>query len=299
MKDNNKRKVTTRIVTNYTPSDDAVTEIVYSGNVTELKTIDKISTQINRYKHISKTEYFDTKTGEVLEYQNNANPNKKRNLNKTFEKLRHLINNNFQSNINELHVVLTYSEKMEDFDKASNDFKKFWNKLNYMYPDLDYIRIIEPQHTGTWHIHVLIKSAKKGYLFIPKDELEKSWGNGYAWVDKIKDNDNIGAYFWAQLKNIDVFEKESEKPNDTKCIVKGARLHFYPKGKRFYSYSKGIKKPLHIRTTYDEAKKMVNFDDCVFKTAMEIILTVEETDEQIHANTILRVQLNSKRKKKS
>ena len=114
----NNKKVTTRIVTNYTPSDDAVTEIVYCGNVTELKTIDKISTQIKRYKRISKTEYVDTKTGEVHEYKNNTSPNKRRNLNKAFEKLRYLINNNFNSDINELHVILTYGEKMDDFDKG-------------------------------------------------------------------------------------------------------------------------------------------------------------------------------------
>ena len=296
----NKKSVTARIVTNYTPSDDAVTEIVYCGNVTELKTIDKISTQINRYKRISKTEYVDTKTGEVHEYQNNANPNKKRNLNKTFEKLVRLINNNFQSNINELHVTLTYTGEMDDFDKASKDFKKFWEKLNYKYSDLDYIRIIEPQHTGKWHIHVLIKSAKKGYLFIPKDELEMFWGNGYAWVDKIKENDNIGAYFLAKLKNVDVFEKESEKPNDTKCIVKGARLHFYPQGKRFYSYSKGIKKPVTIRTTYGEAKKKFNFDDSVFNRTYEVVLQPDdETEDERIINHVMRSQFNSKRKKKS
>jgi hypothetical protein len=295
-----RKKVTTRIVTNYTPSDDAITEIVYCGNITELKTLEKRSTRISRYKHISKTEYYDTKTGEVRKHHINANQNKKRNLNKSFENLLYLINNNFQSNINELHVILTYSEKMDDFDKASRDFKTFWEKLNYNYSDLDYIRIIEPQHTGTWHIHVLIKSKNKGYLSIPKEKLEKFWGNGYAWVDKIKNNDNIGAYFMAHLKNIDVFEKESEKPNDTKCIVKGARLHFYPQGKRFYSYSKGIKKPVTIRTTYGKAKEKFNFDDAVFNRTYEVVLQHDdENKEERIVNHVTRSQFNSERKKKS
>ena len=295
----NNKKVTTRIVTNYTPSDDAVTEIVYCGNVTELKTIDKISTQIKRYKRISKTEYVDTKTGEVHEYKNNTSPNKRRNLNKAFEKLRYLINNNFNSDINELHVILTYGEKMDDFDKVSKDFKRFWEKVNYKYPDLEYIRIIEPQHTGTCHIHVLIKTKKKGYLTLPKDELEQLWGHGYVWISKIKNNDNIGAYFSACLKDVDVFEKDSEKPNETKCIVKGARLHFYPQNKRFYSYSKGIKKPVIIRTTYGEAKKNYNLEDCVYKKAQEIVLKPDDENEEKVINHVLRLQLNSKRKKKS
>ena len=164
---------------------------------------------------------------------------------------------------------------------------------------MEYIRIIEPQHTGTWHIHVLVKTEKKGYLTLPKDELEKIWGHGYVWVDKIKNNDNIGAYFTACLKNVDVFENDSEKPNDTKCIVKGARLHFYPQGKRFYSYSKGIKKPERRRTTYSEAMKILNLNDLVYHKAKDIILADEETGKQTTVNTVLRMQLNSTRKKKS
>lgn len=214
------KKVTTRTVTNYSPLDNAITEIVHCGNVTEIKVLERRLSQISYYKRISKTEYVDTQTGEVYEYKNNTSPNKRRNLNKAFEKLRYLINNNFNSDINELHVILTYGEKMDDFDKVSKDFKRFWEKVNYKYPDLEYIRIIEPQHTGTWHIYVLIKTKKKGYLTLPKDELEQLWGHGYVWISKIKNNDNIGAYFSACLKDVDVFEKDSEKPNETKCIVK-------------------------------------------------------------------------------
>ncbi len=293
--------VTTKVVTNFTPSDDASTEIVYCGNVTEIKVLAKNpSNNISRFKRVSKSEYYDTQTGEVYEYKNKGDSSEKlRNLNKSFEKLRCLINNNFKADINELHIVLTYAEKMEDFDKASKDFKRFWEKLYYHNPDLEFIRVIEPQHTGSWHIHVLLKSQWYGNLVLPQDELTEMWGHGFVWVSKIKDNDNVGAYFSACLKNVDVFEKDSEKSSERKCIVKGARLQFYPQNKKFYSYSKGIKKPVHIRTTYNKAKKMVNFDDCVFKTATEIILTVEGTDEQIHANTVLRIQLNSKRKKKS
>lgn len=300
MKDK-KSKVTTRIVTNFTPSDDAVTEIVYCGNVTEVKVLAKSpANNISRFKHVGKYQFLDTLTGEVIESKRQDNSqNKPRKLNKSFEKLRCLINKNFQSNINELHVTLTYGEKMEDFDTASKDFKKFWEKLNYKYTDLEYIRIIESQHTGRWHIHVLIKSHGNGYLFLPKEELEKLWGHGYVWVDKMRNNDNIGAYFTAILKNVDLFEKDSEKPNETKFIVKGARLNYYPQGKRFYSYSKGIKKPECKRTTYSEAMKTLNLNDLVYKKAIEILITDDENEEPKTANTVLHMELNSKRKKKS
>lgn len=295
------RKVTTRIITNYSPSDDAITEIVHCGNVTEIKVLERNPlNNLGKCKRKSKDLYVNTETGEVLEYKHNEKSGNKRNMNKAFEKLRYLINNNFKSDINELHVILTYAEKMDDFDKASKDFKRFWEKVNYKYPDLEYIRIIEPQHTGTWHIHVLIKTAKKGYFTLPKDELEQLWGHGYVWISKIKNNDNVGAYFSACLKDVDVFEKDSENPNDTKCIVKGARLRFYPHNKRFYSYSKGIKKPLTIRTTYGEAKKNYDLEDCVYKKAQEIVLKPDdESEKEKVVNRVLRLQLNSKRKKKS
>ena len=293
-----KFKVTTKVVANFTPSDDAYTEIVTCGHVTEIKTLEHYrSSNLTRYKHYSKDYYIDTVTGEVHEYEHKEKAGKARSMNKSFEKLCRLINNNFSSDINKLHVVLTYAEKMDDFDRASLDFKRFWEKLYYRNPDLEYIRIIEPQHTGTWHIHVLIKSQWYDNLVLPQSELTELWGHGNVWVSKIKDNDNIGAYFMAFLKNVDVFEKDSEAPTDRKCIVKGARLHFYPQNKKFYSYSKGIKKPVRTRTTFGEAKKMLNLNDSVFEQAKEIILTDEETGKEFVVNTTLRIQLNSKRKK--
>lgn len=296
----NNKKVTTTIVTNYSPSDDAVADVTISGNVIEIKVLEHFSSNLSNSKRISKDYYVDTRTGEVKEYHHNkGNSNSIRNMNKAFEKLRLLINTNFTCAINELHVTLTYADKMDDFDIASKDFKRFWEKLHYKYPDLEFIRVIEPQHTGTWHIHVLIKSAKFEYLTLPKDELEKLWGHGYVWITKIKDNDNIGAYFTTYHKDVDVLEKNTPEPSDRKCIVKGARLKFYPPNKRFYSYSKGIKKPVRIRTTYGEAKKMVNLNDLVYEITNKITVTNTKTGREVATNHVMRLQLNSKRKKKS
>ena len=66
---------------------------------------------------------------------------------------------------------------MTDFDKASKDFKRFWEKLHYHYPDLEFIRIIEPQHTGSWHIHALLKSNNYENLSISHEQIEKLWGH--------------------------------------------------------------------------------------------------------------------------
>ena len=40
--------------------------------------------------------------------------------------------------------------------------------------------------------------------------------------------DNVGAYFTALLKNVDVFEDDTKGITDKQYIVKNARLQFYP-----------------------------------------------------------------------
>lgn len=293
----NNKRVTTKIVTNYKPDDNAKTKVVISGHITELHVMERSYNHLSNSKRINKDLYMDKRTGEVKEYKHKTDTGcNVRNMNRAFEKLRQIINTNFNGAINELHLTLTYAEKMEDFDTASKDFKKFWEKLHYHYPDLEFIRVIEPQHTGTWHIHVLLKSLKHCYLTLPKDEIEKLWNHGYVWISKIENNDNIGAYFAAHHKNIDVFESNTPEPSDRKCIVKNARLQFYPPNKRFYSYSKGLKKPTYIQTTYKEALELVDIKNQVYFIAKEIDLIETETGEETMVNRVARAQYNKKRK---
>ena len=138
--------------------------------------MDKSYNNLHYIKRINQNEYYDTRTGEVKEYQHKKQTHSRRNMNRSFERLRQLINANFTADINERHITLTYAEKMTDFDKASKDFKRFWEKLHYHYTNLEFIRIIEPQHTGSWHIHVLLKTKKYGNLSISFEEIETLWG---------------------------------------------------------------------------------------------------------------------------
>lgn len=294
-----KQKVKIRITSDYVPSPDAPTEVCISNHIKELRVVEKCSHSLNRFRRLKGNQYLDTETGEVREYQNHSTQKHfKRKLNKMFETLRQLINANFTSGINELHVILTYAEKMEDIDKVSKDFKRFWEKLHYHYPDLEFIRILEPQHTGTWHIHVLLKTNCYQKLEIPKQVVETLWGHGFVRVVKIRDNDNIGAYFSAHQKDVNAFDAESEEQTDRKCIIKGARLQFYPPNKRIYSYSKGIEKPKKIRTTFSEALQLVDVEHLVFSSSMEITVTDTETGSETIVNQIGRFQFNSKRTRK-
>ena len=193
-------KVTAKAINNFTPDDNAITDVCISGNVIELRVTERRYNNLQHIQRVNRDEYVDTRTGEVKQYRHEEK-NRKRNLNRSFEKLRQLINTNFTGTINELHVTLTYAEKMTDFDKASKDFKRFWEKLRYHYFDLEFIRIIEPQHTGSWHIHLLLKSKKFEYLTIPHEQIENLWGHGFVWIAKTIGCDNVGAYFTALLKN--------------------------------------------------------------------------------------------------
>ena len=296
MKDNSS-KIFVRKVNNYKPDDSAYTVVEICGHIKEVRVLEKISRNISRYKRKSKDFFVDIETGEVHECKHNSS-NNERKMKIAFGKLRKLINANFSACINERHVVLTYAKMNDDFDKASKDFKRFWEKLYYHYSDLEYIRVIEPQHTGSWHIHVLLKSNEYRNLFIDVSEIEKMWGHGFVKIKKIKDNDNVGAYFSAHFEDIDVFEKNTDVSNERKCIVKGERLKFYPPNKKFYTYSKGIKKPVRICTTYGEAKEMLNFEECVYNASDEIVKKDIDSGFEKIVNHRATMQFNSKRKKK-
>lgn len=287
-------KVTAKAINNFTPDDNAITDVCISGNVIELRVTERSYNNLQHIQRVNRDEYVDTRTGEVKQYRHEEK-NRKRNLNRSFEKLRQLINTNFTGTINELHVTLTYAEKMTDFDKASKDFKRFWEKLRYHYFDLEFIRIIEPQHTGSWHIHLLLKSKKFEYLTIPHEQIENLWGHGFVWIAKTIGCDNVGAYFTALLKNINAFENDSAERTDKKCIIKNGRLQFYPPNKRFYGYSKGIVQPAKFRTSYKEALKLVDEKNLTYASATEINLTYENSEENVTVNRIGRYQFNSKR----
>lgn len=287
-------KVTAKAINNFTPDDNAITHVCISGNVTELRAMDRSYNNLRHIKRINQNEYYDIRTGEVKEYQHKEQ-NRPRNMNRSFERLRQLINTNFTGEINERHITLTYAERMTDFDKASMDFKRFWEKLHYHYPDLEFIRIIEPQQTGSWHIHALLKSKNFRNLSIPLEQLETLWGHGFVRKTTTLGCDNVGAYFTALLKNLDVFEDDTKDVTDKQYIVKNARLRFYPPNKRFYGYSKGIVQPTRFKTTYKEALKFVNEKNLTYSSATEIILTYDNPEENVTVNRIARYQFNKKR----
>ena len=295
----NENEIFKRVVPDYQPDDNARTKIIDCGHVKEVRTIERISNSPPPCKRISKDLYLNKMTGEVREYKHKEREKNILGFKKTFTHLRCIINTNFKSDINELHIVLNYKKDMFDFDKASNDFKSFWGKLKYRYKNLEYIKIIEPHKSGSWHVHVLLKSSEYHYLFIPINELTKMWGHGSIKIKKITENDNIGAYFSPNCDYIVFLEENLNMSTVSKKEIKGTRLKFYPSNKKFYSYSKGIQIPKIIITNYGIAKEILNFDECIYKEAYEIFKKDSVDNSVININRMLSMQFNSKRKKKS
>ena len=207
---------------------------------------------------INKDEYIVIKTGEKKRFKQNEGKVVDY-LRKVFRNLEHLIKTNFDTEENAhnaLFITLTYAENMMDSDRLYKDYDIFLKKLKYAYKDIkfDYIAVAEPQERGAWHMHVLLKSDKP-VLFIDNKKLSDIWGHGFTETERIKGKDP-GKYFAAYFTALESEGKEDPnavyvKAANGKKYKKGARLHFYPKGMKFYRCSRGISRPEKESKIYD------------------------------------------------
>lgn len=271
------------------PSLDALTAVCITNGIIEVK-IHEYGYQgnLSRYRKISKTSYVDVETGEIVQLQSKTNKNitgssGKRNWNRSFERLRRIINNNFVGNRSELHIVLTYSRDRpaSDRDVIADDFKKFWKRLKYVYGSLDYIVMYEPHFNGRWHIHLLVKDSSVKTLFIDNNSVQKIWGLGYTIVRRTSGNDNIGVYFTIMLGG----------ENKTK---KSSRIQYYAKYKRLYSKSRGIIIPPLQYMTYREAELLLRGHKKVYEKGYSI----RAESDGCELNRIYIQQFNDRRTKK-
>jgi hypothetical protein len=269
----------------------------------------------NRTVHIQKIDadtYVEIATGEIKEF--NHIENRKESLNslrQTFKKMRYLINNNFSGQANEMHIVLTYREHVTDSKRLYSDFDKFFKRLKYRYKDktsIDYLNVIEPQGSGRWHCHLLLRFNDLDSIFIPNkfDDAHKAfdaplydlWGQGWVTIKSLKGVDNIGAYLSAYLADVELDEKSEVGYHDIvhekivegkkKKFLKGGRLHMYPPGMNLFRSSKGIKNPERIEMSFKEAKKIVGHREPHYSKSIKI-----KNDE--FENTISYLQYNTKR----
>jgi hypothetical protein len=287
-------------------------------------------------KKLSKEEFVDLQTGEIKQFQHLENRGQNVNsLRQTFKKLGYLVNNNFSGAKNELWVTLTYKENITDLAKVSKDFDKFIKRWKYFlqkyygkniakkYKDeeiqkkskMEFIKVLEPQGRGAWHIHLLVKFPNLNSIYIKNSQLADLWSHGFVDVKRIKQTDNLGAYLCAYLADIPVHEPESEwteqdhqyytsilkkqgatsvastKVDATKEVIKGGRLHMYPSGMNIFSKSKGIVYPERRPMKYKEVRESLGFEDENLTLRKSVQIEMEEYDFE---NIIIIEQYNKR-----
>jgi len=210
-------------------------------------------------KILPKRRYVIIETGEIRT-MNTSNSNRQDNLDsvkRSMRKLRMLISHNFSGEKNELWVTLTYKEHVTDPSTVYQHFKVYIRKLRKDYPKTKYISVIEPQASGSWHLHVLLKNEHYTTLFISNDEMASMWMRGFTSTKRLKKSDHIASYVIAYLSNLEYSQTEN---NSEKKYVKGARLHLYPKGIRIFRCSRGIKYPIEKTDFKGKILKENNLD---------------------------------------
>ena len=216
------------------------------GNTVEITTAN--GQQGQTIKVIEGKRYVNLETGEIhdMDTSNNSRFDNLKSTKQTMKKLRRIIAHNFTGGKNQLWITLTYRDHVTETAIVYMDFKAFIRRIRNQFGNVDYITVIEPQASGRWHLHVLLKNDSE--LTIPNNDLAKMWVKGFTKTKRLRRADKVGNYLIAYLSNLQIGDEGSEN----KAIVKGTRLYMYPKGIRIYRTSRGIEKPLEVTTTKGE-----------------------------------------------
>lgn len=249
MKNNNNIKLNEtqiKVIKDFKVPENAIVDTYYQGdNFIDVRY--SVKPYVEKIKRINKDWYYLIKTGEYKEYARMDKDAQQRSkvsaLKRTFNDLRMLIRTNFtDSTNNQLFITLTYAQEGREQPTHKElyvDFKKFVMRLktHLKHHKLEYIVVFEPQGNGWFHCHMMLKSTNQERLYIHYDTLNKLWGLGMTETERLKSTD-VGSYYTAYFTDLllDVDNNTSEK-------VKGGRLHFYPKGFKFYRCSRGIERP--------------------------------------------------------
>ncbi len=256
--------------------------VTIMGDVIEIVTTQNTTGQnaLSMTKRISKSQYMQVDTGEVFDY--NVSELKADNtvsIKNSLKKLRKLILNNFIE-FESFFVTLTYSEEMTDFDRAVNDYSKFYDNLKYHYRQyrLEYLRIIEPTESGVWHIHVLLKTSLCEERFVIKQEdVQTLWQHGSVNVKQVNDIQGLAAYFCTYHS-----KKSLANMWKSKSKAKQMRWKYYPRGAKIYTKSRGVVYPESVKVTRGQAEEFLDG----YVRVRESSITVSDT---VTGNIINRV----------
>ncbi|HAC2065523.1 TPA_asm: hypothetical protein GJA32_15365, partial [Listeria monocytogenes] len=171
----------------------------------------------------------------------------------------------------------------------------------------EFVKVLEPQGRGAWHIHMLLKFPHLKSVYIPNETFADLWSHGFVDVKRIDKTDNLGAYLCAYLTDILVEDDESNyedilrqkgseriettKTDESKAVIKGGRLHMYPSGMNIFSKSKGIVYPERRPMKYKHVRETLGFKDENLTLRKSIQIKDEEHDFE---NTVIIEQYNKR-----
>lgn len=270
-----------------------ISTIYDTGNIVEVITSSQPCQKICQYKKLDKDRFVNVETGEIGFYKHTSGKTSSANLSKTFTNLRRIINQNFVGDDTEKFLTLTYGECMTDTTQVRKDFKQFIASLRYHLP-VEYVACLEPQQSGSWHLHVLLKRVDGVSLTLSQGMVNRLWTHGISFVEPLPFSDNFGAYFTARLIDIDELEGDGHSLQiQKKSIIKGQRLKFYPSGCHVFRCSRGIKRPIPQRLSYGEVMQIVEACTPCFKIKRNIVIKNEDGSERT-VNTVFYEQFKKR-----
>ena len=285
---------------NFAIPDNQTVKVTEMGNVIELMYMSFANTKV-RIRKLDKDHYilvdeYGNEIGDVKEFQHyESRADSVVNLRETFRRLRAIINANVTDIDLVRFVTLTYAqpdgEPMTDPDRLYHDFERFFKRLRRWlekqgYDRPEYINVVEPQGSGAWHCHVLMFWDEKA-PYLPNDKVREMWGQGFVTIKSLRNHigkacDNVGAYLTAYLGDLDIESALTERMDITqftvkegekgKKFLKGARLWLYPPGMSIYRCSRGVKRPVETKCSYEEAKRKVSAATLTFQSNLRVDL---------------------------
>lgn len=163
---------------------------------------------------------------------------------KSFNRLKAIINCNYDTPESVRYITLTYAENMQDNSRIRDDMRYFFRNMKRRFGVFEYLYVKERQQRGAWHMHcVLFFDGEAPYMPNSDDDhpVRDAWGHGFVNVQGFSgDINNLGNYLCAYLTD----DREGSK--------KGARLCNYESGIRLYNCSRGVKRPTSRQISYYE-----------------------------------------------
>lgn len=191
--------------------------------------------------------------------------------------LRRLINANhgqYGQEFTSKFLTLTFKDNITDLTPANYEFKKFMKRLNYAIFDtkkmnLKYNVVVEFQKRGAIHYHVIIYNIP----YTRQKVIQEIWGNGFVWINKIDNVDNVGAYVAEYLG-----DREKEQGHN----LGDDRL----RGRKSYFSSRDLFQPVEIT----DKKKVEALAEAL--PVQKIVYSAQFDNEHLGHITYIQYNLN-------